>query len=866
MRQTKRSMQKTVNVKKWGKWGKYPHSAVSRSTILHISILNTQNMKHVFLSYFYVSLSIKKQINMKLEYSPEHQIRIKTGLILLVIILYFSGVFIYSYTLKKSMDTQKEEIARSYDILFHSNNLIGSVQQAQNIINSYMGSPKRIHRRQYDSISENIYKEIEFIKKMSQQEEQNQLLENIDSLLNEKNAIVKKLMLQFKAQNPLEELDKKVEAYTDIVKDSVIVVTKKDTTVVVKDKKSFWTRVKGLFDSRHAVDTTINITTMKKDTLLKSSVDTSMYSNLKAITQEASESYSLKMRGIERQVKDLIYAEQGISLQISQLLTRFYNQNLETVREGIRKNEKLTQQIFIFAVAIGALSLLLISIIILLIAGDLQKGQIARQELTREKQLTENLMESRHKLLLSVSHDIKTPLSSMMGYMEMWGQEEASEKKKQQLLSAQSSGKYMLNMLSNLLEFSRLEQNSGKLNNTRFDLIELVEEITAMFRPFTQEKNIEMAFESQTETPFYTETGRTVLKQILTNVISNAVKYTPKGSIRILLQHSKNVVFSVSDTGIGIDKKELEKICQPFSRIENALNTEGSGFGMYVTKGLVDSMKGNIRITSEKGKGTCVEITLPLKRLQKQDVMPTEAQNDETPTNFRNILIFEDDVPIGNMIAEFLSRKGFSVKVCSHIEEMRAQLNALSSYDIVFTDMQMLHVNGKDILRAVRKRGSRIPVWLMTAHDDYTTEQAKREGFDGFIAKPIQMSRFFDILPNPDNENLLNETFPSLTALFGDDKETIHEILARFVETSHNDTQRLTECIAAENFTEAQQICHKIHPFLAQLNADHLCGVLRKMDKLRGQNESAYPNWKEELADTIKRLREFADTVRKEYL
>lgn len=805
---------------------------------------------------------------MKSGNSLEHNIRIKVGIIFMIIILYFIGIFVYSYNLKRNMDVQEEEIARSYALLSLSNQLIASVQQAQTITNSYMASPQRINRQHYDSISTDIYRQMQIIKEMSDNKVQNQLLQNIDTLLNEKNTLVRKLIRQFKTQNPLEDLDKKVETYMDIVKDSVIVVTKKDTMVVVKDKKDFWTRVKGLFSPSHAADTTISITTTKKDTLLKSSVDTSVYSDLKTITQEASESYSLKIRGIERQVKDLALAEQAISFRISQLLTRFYNQNAETVKEGIEKNEKLTQRIFFFALSIGVLSLLLIFIIILLIAQDLKKGQIARQELTREKQLTENLMESRHKLLLSVSHDIKTPLSSIMGYMEMWHQEEISEKKKQQLLSAQSSGKHMLNMLSNLLEFSRLEQNSGKQNKSRFNAIELLDEIVSMFMPFTKEKNVEIIFENRADNPFYIETDYTQLKQILTNVVSNAVKYTTEGYIRVLFEYKKNVLFSITDTGIGIDEKDMDEIFRPFSRIHNTLKTEGSGFGMYVTKGLVQSLGGNISVSSEKRKGTTITLTFPFRQLQPLEIPAKEEEKTEKH-DFRNILIVEDDAALGNMITEYLAQKGYKVTLCASIDEIRESLNALSDFDIVFTDMQLIHITGKDILHAIRRRGSQLPVWLMTAHDDYTTERTLREGFSGFITKPIQMSRFSEILSDKEVEvpvQSLDERFPNLTSLFGDDKETIRDILTKFVETSYADTQRLSGYITDGKFAEAQHLCHRMHPFLAQLNADHLCGVLRKMDKLRGQNESAYPTWKEELADTIKRLREFADTVRKEYL
>ncbi len=538
------------------------------------------------------------------------------------------------------------------------------------------------------------------------------------------------------------------------------------------------------------------------------------------------------------------------------------------VKLNAAKNEDLTQKIFLFAVAVGAFSLLLIATIILFIVKDLNRGQKARRELAEEKRLTESLMESRHKLLLSISHDMKTPLSSIMGYLEMWSRQESDPEKKHQMISAQSSGKYMLNMLSNLLEFSRLEQNSGTLNISRFDLIELVKEVVEMFRPLIEEKSLQLEFDNLAEPTFSTESDYTVVKQILTNVVSNAVKYTTSGSVRITLEHDEKVVLTITDTGIGIDQQDIDKIFKPFSRIDNALQTEGNGFGMYVTKGLVESLHGNISVKSQKGKGTQVSIEFPFERMETPKI-DSEDEIQKRKTEIRNILIFEDDAPLGNMISEYLKKRGCKVVLCRNVEKMDQLLNEISNFDIVLTDMEMIGITGKDILDSIRRRDSQISVWIMTAHDDYSTEQASKDGFDGLITKPIRLNRLDQILHLDNISEIstpINQQFPALASLFGDDEATIREILANFVETSENDTKQLLNLIEKDDFENAQRLCHKMHPFLAQLNADYLCHVLIKMDKLRGQDESTYPNWKTELTDAVKKIEKFTESVKINYL
>ncbi len=791
-------------------------------------------------------------------------------MILLVIILYFTGLFIYSYIFKQHIDRQKQEIASANNVLSYSNQLIVSVQQAQDILNLYLVSPRRQFQQQYDSISADISRQIQHIRSVSGETEKDILLEDIDSLLQEKKGIVRKLVVQFRSQNPLIELDRKIETYDDIIRDTVVVTTSKDTTLVAKQPKDFWSRLKNLFNPKYAPDTTLTISHMEQEARSTSRVDTVMYADLKNTTQEASKTYSTQMEGIERQVRELILAEQRISLRISRLITQFYNEAIETTRLGTENSESLSQRIFSFALTVGALSLLLILVIIFLIIDDLNKGQKARIDLAKEKQLTEELIESRHKLLLSVSHDIKTPLSSIMGYMEMWDTEEVPEERKRQLRSARNSGRHILSMLANLLEFSRLERNKGVLHYSRFDLMELIHDVINMFRPFTEEKKLRLELENLAASPFFLETDYTLLKQILINVISNAVKYTLQGSVYVRLEYTQQLIITVTDTGIGIDSEDLEKIFKPFSRIKNPLKTEGNGFGLYVTKGLVESLKGEIVLTSEKGKGTRVMIKLPVTQTENPVSAGNTEGSDHNGKGYEKILLFEDDASLGNMVKEFLILKGYKVKLCSNTRDVRGFLRLISSFDIVFTDMHMMQITGIDILHEIRKKDADIPVWLMTANDEYTTEKVLSEGFSGLVTKPIQMSSLAEILSGMGKQQqggaAFMGRFPKLAALFDNDEKTIRDILSGFVETSRKDREALAELIHRNDFTEAQQLCHRIYPFFSQLDADYLCGALRRMDQLRGQGQESYPEWKEELGETIRQISAFAERIRRECL
>ena len=194
-------------------------------------------------------------------------------------------------------------------------------------------------------------------------------------------------------------------------------------------------------------------------------------------------------------------------------------------------------------------------------------------------------MESRHKLLLSVSHDIKTPLSSILGNVELMDKT-GNEK---EFSSIQQSADHILNLLNNLLEYSSLEQGKLQIRNESFNLRQICDETAEMFRPIAKHKNLDFVYEPDMEEDSFILSDRLKIKQILSNIISNGIKYTLEGSVRFKARTGRNlVVFDITDTGVGIPPDKLEDVFKPFVRIETYNQfAEGSGYGMSVVKGLV---------------------------------------------------------------------------------------------------------------------------------------------------------------------------------------------------------------------------------------------------------------------------------------
>ncbi|HPD87413.1 MAG TPA: ATP-binding protein, partial [Proteiniphilum sp.] len=374
------------------------------------------------------------------------------------------------------------------------------------------------------------------------------------------------------------------------------------------------------------------------------------------------------------------------------------------------------------------------------------------------------------------------------------------DERRRELNSARSSARHILNMLSNLLEFSRMERNRGVLRKNRFDMHVLMEDILDMFYPLAEEKGLQLRYQNHLPHPFVTESDQTLLKQILVNVISNSVKYTHEGSVTIDLRHQVKLEVTITDTGIGIGEADLKEIFKPFSRLGDPSKSEGSGFGLYVTRGLVEALKGEITLSSVKGKGTCVVIRLPIELFEENSTTNNSHVYTSGGVTAEKILIFEDDPSLGNMLREYLSRQGCKVKLCSDPRDVNGFVRVVSSFDLVITDLQMREVSGTGILRLVREIDPLIPVWLMTAHDDYTPERAVQEGFTGLLAKPVRLENLLTLISRKDLGLRKDgagtvDSFPGLTALFGNDREAIREILAEFVESAEEDMSTLSELI-----------------------------------------------------------------------
>ncbi len=782
-----------------------------------------------------------------------------------------AALFYYIFNLRSTIESQRSNINSQHAALEWANRFTKNVHEAQSAANLYAFTKQTRYKRRFNEAKKLISAQVDSIVMIEINEDNKTMVKEIDGLIKSKGSISNELSKQFHDFNPLAEFDRTIDDYMPPEPEEEIVVTKisKDTIIHVprNQKKGFWRRIGNVFNPTEE-DSIVHVSIESTDTLhiqRQSNDSLTILADLRLLSDQAKAEYWNKIKEYESKTQELVRADNQLSEQISNLLIHLNQEILDSTIAEIEKSEASIKENIRTSILIGAITLFLIVIFIILIISDVNKGHRARQAAEEAKKKTEEIMESRHKLLLSVSHDIKTPLSSILGNVELMDKT-GNEK---EFSSIQQSADHILNLLNNLLEYSSLEQGKLQIRNESFNLRQICDETAEMFRPIAKHKNLDFVYEPDMEEDSFILSDRLKIKQILSNIISNGIKYTLEGSVCFKARIGRNlVVFDITDTGVGIPPDKLEDVFKPFVRIETYNQfAEGSGYGMSVVKGLVDLLGGEIHIESEVGKGTHFEVRIPVGNVEKPIEEDGEVNCDKKKS--LNILVIDDDNTLLSVIDTMLHRLGHQAIACRSKNDIESAIAQIHDYDYVLTDREMGALTGNDILHMFKEADPDKPVILMTARIEYSNEIAKEEGFDGFLQKPFNLkqleSLFGSVAVAESEQEIAFPDFPSFSEMMGNDRPSMTDILSVFVKSTSDDLMTMNALIEASDFIEMQALCHKMLPMFTQLERDTT--FLSKMNGMRGKGdtEESYPNWKEDATQFMSQADELLDLLAEKY-
>ncbi len=773
----------------------------------------------------------------------EKNIRFKAILIYLTVALICGGMLIYIYKLRGDIDDQKRNVEQYYNEQSLVTKLIEAVNNSQKEVNLYVSTKQAKHYKLFGQSLVTVEQLMDSLVDINPLH--NEKLQQVNNLLVKKGQIVSSLNKQFSNKNPIEPINEVLRKINPIVKKDTILVsaTIQDTTIYSGSKKGFWKKLSELFSQSKEADTVTSIATSRLDTLTMLKADTlHVVSEIKEIAEQAKDDYVKKIISIERNLNSLIIADQEISSEISTLLIKLYNQTVQTRLDEIQKSEQLIRSNNNYTIISGGVALTLILIFILLIINDVNKSVKLRKNLEKANNRIQQIMDSRHRLLLSVSHDIKTPLNSILGTLELKGS--TNFLFPNEVRTMKHSGDYILALLSNLLEFSSIEQGTSYISYRSFNLYDLCKEISDLFVPLVAQKGLSISHSFDFDKNLILNSDSLKIKQIFMNILSNSVKYTSSGSIRFDVKYvNERLYCNIQDSGVGIPTDKIDDIFLPFRRIDNNSHlSEGSGFGMFVVKGLIDLFNGDIKITSKEGKGTSIEISIPIYKMYIDELFVAQ-----------HILIIDDDTSYSMIIRNMLLRLGHIPSICNNRNEFQNLMPQIENYDKILTDMEMECFSGMDVLHEIKERKLNIPITIITAKENINGEDLLRLGFKTYLKKPISITDL-RLTFGGKIANTIEPHFESLYNMLEKDSAALYEVLTSFISTTTENLDKLRSSVLNNDFKTAQFICHKMIPMLIQLEATDILDMLKKIDSFVAEN--VQDGWENDIIEVIEYIEE----------
>lgn len=771
----------------------------------------------------------------------EKKIRQNASLIYIIAAIACCLMVLYLYNLSNNIDNQKDRIEYSKGTLNLTNSLISYVNHAQSEAALYVTSGKTMYLKSFKRDINTIKFLSDSIGKRSRDTVQINLIGEINTLLDKKGNIIFNLNRQFGSTNPIDIISKSISNYKPVVRNDSLIVKReiRDTVINSNPNKKFFRRLSEAFNPKKYKDSLVTVRIQDTETLRVARVDTiSIVSDIDIAARKASNEYLNHIKDIGSQINKLIAIEEEISSQISLVLLDLHKQTLDSIMSEIDNSEKIIRKNYIFSIIGNVLSLALILLFIFMIINDVNKGYAARRALEEANESIKKTMESRHKLLLSVSHDIKSPLSSILGYLDM--AEGVNERQLSEIESMKNSGKYILSLLSNLLDFSSLERGSMKISKSVFYLNHLVSETAKMFEPISVGKGLYLNVEMNFPKDLNVVSDPLKIKQIVANILSNGIKYTQNGGVTLVAKYGNGVLqIIVSDTGVGIPEDKLDEIFTPFYRVEtNSSMAEGSGFGMYVVKGLVDLLGGEISISSEVGKGSVVSVTIPVS--ESSEVCNAKVEG-------LGVLVVDDYKPLLNILSGMLEKMGHKVIISlPNKKDLIEHLKSSPDIDIVLTDMDMGRFSGSEVLSAVREFRGNIPVVIMTASDSYSEADAENVGFDRFLRKPFSaesLQECINLVIKREGGEAKAYAPTSLSDMFDGDSDAIKEVMELFIDSTEENLSLLENALLNGDLKVFQELSHKMLPMFTQLQIDEVIPYLNKFNSSRKLPSDQYLDW-----------------------
>ena len=785
------------------------------------------------------------------------KLKLITGYILILLLGAIAIVFIYKQTIALTQKGNDEIVMQQK--LFIISNTLTKLYEAENtgIAFSQTGTQKNFDT--YMKLIEDIKDNTDTLKNLSISSEQNLRIDTINTLLGKRIENLKDLYYVKKYYIPEDFYNKTIEKIGTLKDSADVIPDLREKIITVIDSNYIIRERKGLFRTkRDAI--------LKVDTTLHRIVDTlSMVTTnnntdtLMNVIRDSWSQYQQQKEEIDAEVSRrediVIQSGQHITERLKRVLKDLEKEELENTMIRLEQQQITTHHLTRTISWIAIIACVLVVFFVVLIINDITQSQRYRRELEAAKTYTERLLHNREKLMLTVTHDIKSPLSSIIGYIELINNTQLEERQHYFLKNMKGSAEHILHLANNMLDFSKLESNKMEINTVPYNPGRLLQETADSFLPLAAQKNLKLKSDiSNVLNGLYLGDSMKV-RQIVVNILSNAIKYTREGKVSLsaFISGTKDdqFIIVIKDSGPGMTEEEQELIFKEFTRLTPQHNNgaEGTGLGLTITLQLVHLLDGELTLESKKGEGSTFTVKFPLIKATSQESQPTETPSS-LPVMHEGMKAFivDDDILQLTVTTELLRKAGIQCDTCTHPQEVLSRLEK-GNYNIVLSDIQMPEMDGFELVQQIRESPNQqiknIPVIALSARDDMHEKEYQETGFSAYLNKPYTpeqlYSRVNDLLGCAIEMNQPTTQTSDKNALYNldmimvfadNDKDAANQIIGSFISDCKTNFQLLVQHLESHETEQIAKLAHKMLPMFKQLAINDVIPSLLFLEKM----------------------------------
>lgn len=761
------------------------------------------------------------------------RIRIEIQVILLTISIaaavIFSGYLVY-HSLSQIVDTIHKEARPDLKLLLVKE-IASDLNEVENTVRLYSLTGDDSFLKSYRKLNKSIREKISDLTNYALLDSaETQQIDSIRLLVNRKILIWDKIRLLHSTKvNSHDSLFTKLYSKLDTA-----IVEADTVTIKPEPKKGFFKR---MFGKRDTAKRSIIIDKTPEKELIKQEI------------AGAEKSIADQTKELQERDKSLLEQNIRVTKILDRIITRIEVSEQKRLESKTQEADAMAEKTYRRLAAFTTAAVVLLLLVLLVVIRNIQQNRTYQKALKKAKAEAENLAKAKETFVATVTHEMRTPVNAIYGLTEQMLQKEKSGEMEDDLQVVYKSASHLISMVNDTLDFSRIESQKMKIESIDFQPEEIFREVYALHKNSAQNKGIGLDFSNKNNENLVLKGDPFRLKQILINLISNAIKFTGSGQVTVNASCEENanngflLKIEVADTGVGISIADQQRIFDEFVQLDTDLvqKQRGTGLGLAIVKKLIELQNGKIEVDSIPGKGTRFSFYIPYQAGNPEKLSSPPLQ-PKIPEYFKKLSFLAVDDEEFNLyiIKNILQKWGVSYSE-AHNGKEATELAEEKNFDLILLDIRMPVMDGYEAAGRMKQMQPHTKIIALTADNKPLDEtKSKQSGIHLFLQKPFTEMQLFksivSLIPNDMNpdENTSGKEIPvdlnELEHMSGGDPAFFNEMLKIFIRSSETGLNSMQTALKSEDWAAIAEAAHKLAAPTKHMNATNLYDNLKKLE------------------------------------